>query len=132
MNKKIIKSGRRSFLLGLGGFGAASLLQQRNHSAAQAQNLNQYLNKGNKANGRETLRQLAAAKGIMYGGFPQISYADFPRDTKFQRMFVEDYGVIVGGFFGVAVGPFAPNTYRFVETDPFFNFAQQNNLATLV
>ena len=128
MNKKIIKSGRRSFLLGLGGFGAASLLQQRHHSAAQAQDLNQYLNKGNKANGRETLRQLAAAKGIMYGGFPQISYADFPRDTKFQRMFIEDYGVIVGGFFGVTVGPFAPNTYRFVETDPFFNFAQQNNL----
>ncbi len=128
MNKKIIKSGRRSFLLGLGGFGAASLLQQRNHSAVQAQDLNQYLNKGNKANGGASLRQLAAAKGIMYGGFPQRSYRDFPQDTKFQRMFVEDYGVIVGGFFGVTVGPFAPNTYRFVETDPFFNFAKQNNL----
>ncbi len=134
MNNKLMKSGRRSFLLGLGGFGAASLLQQRNHSAVQAQGVNQYLNKGNKANrGKttlrgETLRQLAAAKGILYGGYPQRYHADFPQDDKFKRMFLEDYGVIVGGFFSVTVGPFAPNSYRFEETDIVFNFAQQNNL----
>jgi len=129
MKNKLMRSGRRSFLLGLGGFGAASLLHHGNNSTVQAQDLNQYLNKENKANGGETLRQLAATKGILYGGFPQRSHADFPQDAKFQRMFVEDYGVIVGGFFGVTVGPFAPNTYRFVETDPFFNFAVQNNVA---
>ncbi len=129
MGNKLMKSGRRSFLLGLSGFSAVSCLQKRDNSASKAQSSNQYLAKENTANGGESLRQLAAAKGILYGAFPQRSYTDFLQDAKFQRIFIEDNALIVGGFFGVTVGPFAPNTYRFVETDPFFNFAQQNNLA---
>ena len=128
MSNKLIKNGRRSFLFGLGGFGAAGLLHRHNNSTAQAQTSNQHLNKRNKANKVQTLRQLAAAKGILYGGFPQRSHIDFPQDAKFQRVFLEDFGVIVGGFFGVTVGPFESNSYRFVETEPFFNFAQQENI----
>jgi endo-1,4-beta-xylanase len=133
MSKKKISSGRRSFLLGLGGLGVANLLHKLNNGSVSAQQINQYLNnksnKLNKDNGTESLRQIAASKGILYGGFHQRSPTDFSQDTKFQRMFLEDYGLIVGGFFGVTVGPFGASKYDFSQIDPFFNFAQQNSLA---
>ena len=126
---KIIGSSRRAFLLGLSGLGAANLLHQFNNASISAREVNEYLNKGNKTNSTPSLRKLAASKGILYGGFPQRSHNDFPRDTKFQRAFLADYGLIVGGFFGVTVGPFGPNNYNFSEVDPFFNFARQNQIA---
>ena len=129
MNRKVVNRGRRAFLLGLGGLGAANLVHQFNQAAVSAAEVNEYLNKGNKAKNTRSLRQLAASKGIVYGGFPQRAYNDFPQDAKFKRTFLTDYGLIVGGFFGVTVGPFGPNNYRFREVDPFFNFARQNNLA---
>ena len=129
MKNKLSKSGRRSCLLAIGGLGSAVLFHKIYHSTVDVKRSNQFSNQEKQADGGETLRQLAAAKGILYGGFPQRSHTDFPQDAKFQRIFLEDYAVIVGGFFGVTVGPFAPNTYRFGETEPFFNFAQQNNLA---
>ncbi|MEM6612663.1 MAG: endo-1,4-beta-xylanase, partial [Cyanobacteria bacterium P01_C01_bin.72] len=99
-------------------------------NAAVAQKLTEELqNKGNKNKGEKSLRQIAAAKGIIYGGFHQRSPNDFPQDAKFQRTFLTDYGLIVGGFFGVTVGPFGTNSYDFSQIDPFFNFAQQNGLA---
>ena len=140
MSIKKTSSGRRSFLLGLGslgGLGIATLLHKLNSESVFAQQDSKYLNsKNNKANDIESLRQIAASKGILYGGFHQRSPNDFAQDLKFQRTFLEDYGLIVGGFFGVTVGPFGASTqlsgasnYNFSEIDPFFNFAQQNNLA---
>ena len=129
MSKQIISSGRRAFLLGLGGLGAANLLHQFNNASVSAREVNEYLNKGNKTNSKQSLRRLAASKGILYGGFPQRSHNDFPQDAKFKRTFLADYGMIVGGFFGVTVGPFGVNNYNFREVDPFFNFAQQNKIA---
>lgn len=140
MSIKKTSSGRRSFLLGLGslgGLGIATLLHKLNSESVFAQQDSKYLNnKSNKANDIESLRQIAASKGILYGGFHQRAPNDFSQDLKFQRTFLEDYGLIVGGFFGVTVGPFGLSTqlsgasnYNFSEIDPFFNFAQQNNLA---
>ncbi|MEN9520118.1 MAG: hypothetical protein RLZZ381_2706 [Cyanobacteriota bacterium] len=139
--KKTI-SGRRSVLLGLGslgGLGIATLLHKFKSDLISTQQISKYLNNksnSNKANETESLRQIAASKGILYGGFHQRSSSDFSQDLKFQRIFLEDYGLIVGGFFGVTVGPFGANTqlsgasnYNFSEVDPFFNFAQQNNIA---
>jgi len=129
MDKQIFGSGRRAFLLGLGGLGAANLLHQFNTASVSAREVSDYLNKGNKAKSTRSLRQIAASKGILYGGFPQRSHHEFPQDAKFKRAFLTDYGLIVGGFFGVTVGPFGANNYNFSETDPFFNFAQKNKLA---
>ena len=129
MGKQIIDSGRRAFLLGLGGLGAANLLHQFNNASVSAREVNEYLNKGNKARNTGSLRQLAKSKGILYGGFPQRSHHDFPKDAKFKKTFLADYGLIVGGFFGVTVGPFGANNYNFSQVDPFFNFARRNKLA---
>ena len=125
-----MNAGRRYFLQGLGGFGAASLLHQLPSAPVSAREINYYLdNKDNKNKGEKSLRQIAASKGIMYGGFHQRSPNDFDRDAKFQRTFLNDYGLIIGGFFGVTVGPFGNNNYNFSEIDPIFNFARENNLA---
>ncbi len=140
MSKQNI-SGRRAFLFALGslgGLGAANLLHKFNCDLVSAQQDSKYLNNkaSNKDNGAESLRKIAASKGILYGGFHQRSHTDFSQDLKFQRTFLEDYGLIVGGFFGVTVGPFGSSTqlsgasnYNFSQIDPFFNFAQQNGLA---
>ena len=129
MGKQIIGSGRRAFLLGLGGLGAANLLHQFDNASVSAQEVSEYLNKRNKTNSTQSLRQIAASKGILYGGFHQRSHNDFPHDAEFQRAFLADYGLIVGGFFGVTVGPFGANNYNFSQIDPFFKFAQKNKLA---
>ena len=129
MSKKIMGGGRRAFLLGLGGVGVANLLHQFHNASVSAEEVEQYLNKGNKTSNTQSLRQLAARKGIIYGGFPQRSYQDFPQDAKFKRMFLKDYSLIVGGFFGVTVGPFGENKYNFKEVEPFFKFARQNKIA---
>ncbi len=128
MNQKIFRSRRRSFLLGLGGFSAASLLYRHSFSGLQADKSQQRSNQENKLDTEAGLRDLAASKGIVYGGFSERSHSDFPQDAKFQQIFTDQYGLLVGGFFGVTVGPFGENTYDFSQTDPFFNFARQNNL----
>ncbi|MCC0175953.1 endo-1,4-beta-xylanase [Waterburya agarophytonicola K14] len=131
MTKNKYQKGRRSFLLGLGGFSALSLVHKHLSSTAQAEEVREYINnltkQNNKARG-ETLRQLAAAKGIKYGGFTQRSHTDISNDQKFQRIFTREYEVVVGGFFGVTVGPFGNNNYNFSQTDAFLNFANQNQL----
>ena len=63
MGKQIFGSGRRAFLLGVGGLGAANLLHQFNNASASAREVNEYLNKGNKAKSTQSLRQMAASKG---------------------------------------------------------------------
>jgi endo-1,4-beta-xylanase len=131
MGKQIITGGRRSFLFGIGGLGVANLLHQCKSTPISALEPGESLDdKGiNKINMVESLRQTAAAKGVLYGGYHQRSPVDFTQDLKFQRAFLEDYGLIVGGFFGVTIGPFGNNNYDFSQVDPFFNFAQKNKLA---
>jgi endo-1,4-beta-xylanase len=120
MAKNKYSQGRRSFLLGLSGFGTVSLVHQYLDSSLKAEE--------NKRGRGENLRQLAAAKGIKYGGFTQRSSQDIATDQKFARIFKREYEIVVGGFFGVSVGPFGNNNYSFTQTDPFVNFAKQNNL----
>ena len=127
MAKKLFRQGRRSILLGLVGLGTATWLNRYN-SSLRTQDSEQYLDKQDKSNNQRNLRDIAASKGIVFGGFHQRSHTDFPKDLKFTRNFIQQYGLIVGGFFGVTVGPFGANNYNFEQTDPFINFAEQNQL----
>lgn len=135
--------GRRSFLLGLGGFSTLGLVHQHlcfslkaaensNHSNIEARETSAgsplNLSQENKRGRGLSLRQLAAAKGIQYGGFTQRSSDDIATDQKFAKIFTREYEIVVGGFFGVTVGPFGNNDYNFTQTDAFLNFAQKNNL----
>jgi endo-1,4-beta-xylanase len=122
------KSGRRSFLLGAGACSAALLARQYKSFSAEIQELDREPEYLAQTNIRQTLKQLAASKGIIYGAYPSRSYNDFMNDNPYKTAFLRDCGLLVGGFFGVSVGPDSENSYRFQETDAFFNFARANNL----
>ena len=132
MTKNKYNKGRRSFLLGLGGLSALGLAHQHLASPVQAEEISEYISNQSKQNKRgrgESLRQIAASKGIEYGGFAQRSSTAISNDQKFKRIFTREYEQIVGGFFGVTVGPFGSNNYNFSQTDAFWDFANQNNLS---
>lgn len=131
MGENKYSRGRRSFLLGLSGFSALGLAHKYMSSEVQAEEINEFitdLSKQNKRGRGQSLRQLAAAKGIEYGGFAQRSSSAIANDQKFGRIFTREYELLVGGFFGVTVGPFGNNNYNFSQTDAFVNFANDNNL----
>ncbi|WP_026102911.1 endo-1,4-beta-xylanase [Pleurocapsa sp. PCC 7319] len=131
MSKKHNRRGRRSFLLGLGGFSAISCANRFKSSSMPKRESHQDFSSLTPEikNGRVTsLRNLAESKGLIYGGFTQRDSAELPIDEKFQRIFVREYGLVVGGFFGVTVGPFENNSYDFQQTDAYFNFARENDL----
>ena len=74
-----------------------------------------------------SLREIAKSKGIIYGGYPQVSAQQFSNDLSFSNLFKQQYELLVGGFFGVTVSK-EVNEYDFVEVEPFFQYAQQNSL----
>ena len=115
-----MRSGRRTFLLGLAGLMTVSCLNRSNSS--------QQINFARNVRDGKSLKQIAAEKGIIYGGFPQRSSVEFPQDAEFQRIFAKEYGLLVAGFFGVTVGPFGRNNYDFSQVKPFYDYARQNDL----
>ncbi len=144
MTNKKNKSGRRSFLLGLGAFNLVAFTQECRSSNVQTGEINEYLNKETQKQEEYSLRQLAASKGLIYGGYPQREYSEFPKDLQFKDTFVRECALLVGGFFGVSIGPYEEfptggnpmdkglsyeeNTYNFEQPDSFFDFASKNNL----
>ena len=126
MSDRVLKYSRRFLLAGLGGLGAAVLLKQLSSATRQPQPA-PYLTFDSTIEA-PSLRELAAEKGIIYGGFPQRSPTDFPQDAEFREIFAREYGLMVGGFFGVMIGPFGRDNYDFSPVDPFFNFARENDL----
>ncbi|BAZ45769.1 endo-1,4-beta-xylanase [Chondrocystis sp. NIES-4102] len=75
------------------------------------------------------LSDRAAAKGLLYGAFPQASYPEFSQDFPFQSQFVRECRVFVAGFYWNwgGVRP-TEKTYNFAATDYFANFAKENEM----
>ena len=75
------------------------------------------------------MRERAAAKGLLFGAFPQADYKTFSMDIDFQSRISEECNFLVGGFYWNWDG-IRPNasTYDFTETDYFINFAQANDM----
>lgn len=122
----MISKGRRLFLLGLAsltGLGIVKLRQQQTASRSLSPKV-----ESESDWSQEGLRSLAASKGIVYGGFHERDYQEFPQDETFIKHFLREYALIVGGFFGVTVGPFGAGNYDFSQVEPFAQFAQQHQL----
>ena len=73
------------------------------------------------------LKDVAASKGIVYGGYPQMSATDFINNKQYHQLFAQEYGLLVGGAFGVSVSN-TPWKYNFDGLDPYFKFAQDNKM----
>ena len=122
---------RRLFLLLLGSLGAYSscaVSKQNHHSMVAEEKLSQDSNLLAQENTPSSLRELAASKGLIYGAFPQRGFNDFDQDIPFKSVFLRESSLLVGGFYGVSIGPQNGNMYNFQAADNYFNFAKENNL----
>jgi len=79
--------------------------------------------------GVDSLGSRAAAKGLLYGAFPQADYKTFTEDIDFQSKLLKECDLLIGGFYWNwnGIRPSA-STYDFTETDYFAEFALSNNM----
>ncbi|WP_052055243.1 endo-1,4-beta-xylanase [Myxosarcina sp. GI1] len=126
MTNREQKIRRRSLLLGLSALGVThcvNLAKDYRTSEVEIQQSSEYLDTIASFESTKSLQQLAASKGLIYGAYPQKSYANFVGGKPFKSTYIRECALLVAGFFGVSVGPVSKNTYNFREADSFFNFA---------
>ena len=76
-----------------------------------------------------TLGELAVAKGILYGAFPQAKYQDFIQDVQYQQQIIRECNLLVSRFYWNwnGVRP-TEDTYNFAEADYYAKFTAENKL----
>ena len=74
------------------------------------------------------LRYKAAAKGLVYGAFPEGSATEIASDDQFKLHFIRECGLMAVGDVWQGIHP-EIDRFTFDEIDYFANFARDNNLA---
>ncbi len=77
--------------------------------------------------GKNSLKQRAKAKGLIYGAFPQAYAQAFGRDRKLQSILVRDCATITVGAYWSSIRP-TVKTFNFTESDYFVKFGAANQL----
>jgi endo-1,4-beta-xylanase len=77
--------------------------------------------------GKKSLKQRAAAKGIIYGAFPEADYQKFDRDRQLQSHFLRECATLTMGTFWYDTRPNL-ETFDFTNPDYFVKFATANKL----
>ncbi len=77
--------------------------------------------------GNASLRQRAAAKGLIYGAHPDPESPEFSQDLQLKSSFIQECAILVAGFYWSGTQPSA-NNFDFTETDYFAKFASDNGI----
>jgi endo-1,4-beta-xylanase len=77
--------------------------------------------------GKNSLKQRAKAKGIIYGAFPQADPPAFESDRKLQSHFIRECAMITVGSFWVSNRP-SLETFNFTDSDYFVKFGTKNKM----
>ncbi len=77
--------------------------------------------------GKNSLKQRARAKGLIYGAFPQADRQNFDKNLKFKSSFIRECDMVVAGFYWNKTQPTASN-FDFRGTDYFAKFASTNKM----
>jgi endo-1,4-beta-xylanase len=77
--------------------------------------------------GKNSLKQRAKAKGLIYGAFPQADPPAFERDRKLQSHFIQECAMITVGSFWVSNRP-SLETFNFTDSDYFVKFGTKNKM----
>ncbi|WP_310482986.1 endo-1,4-beta-xylanase [Chamaesiphon sp. VAR_48_metabat_403] len=77
--------------------------------------------------GKQSLRQRARAKGLIYGALPHVDSPVFDPNPMMKSVFAREFGLMVTGFYWDVVQP-SPNRFNFTEIDYFAKFAAANNM----
>jgi endo-1,4-beta-xylanase len=77
--------------------------------------------------GKNSLKQRAKAKGLIYGAYPQADPPYFEKDRKLQAHFVRDCAMMTVGTFWVTIRP-DRQTFEFSVPDYYVKFATTNKM----
>jgi endo-1,4-beta-xylanase len=84
-------------------------------------------NRNFKVVGKNSLKNRAKAKGLIYGAFPEADHQNFKDDPKLRSIFSKDCGLIVTGVYWDQIRPSA-TTFNFERADYFAKFAADNKM----
>ncbi|MEO0835951.1 MAG: endo-1,4-beta-xylanase [Cyanobacteria bacterium J06642_3] len=73
------------------------------------------------------LKSPAAAKGLIYGAYPEASAEKTAEDREFQSHFIQECALIAAGDVWGGISP-EPDQFNFANIDYFAQFAADNNL----
>jgi endo-1,4-beta-xylanase len=77
--------------------------------------------------GKNSLKQRAKAKGLIYGAYPQADPPYFEKDRKLQAHFIRDCAMMTVGTFWVTIRP-NRQTFDFSVPDYYAKFATTNKM----
>ncbi|TBR58665.1 glycosyl hydrolase family 10 [Westiellopsis prolifica IICB1] len=119
---------RRNFLLGLGISAGticfAGTKTFRYYSQAKSES---HLKRSSSVVGKASLRDRAAAKGLIYGAFPDDGYNRLLQNKELRSAFVQECSLLVGGFYWGATRP-SDSTFNFTGNDSFAQFASKHKM----
>jgi endo-1,4-beta-xylanase len=124
-NRKLFR--RRNFLLGLGASATTVYFVDnkfRDYNQLQARS---HPRRSFSVVGKASLRDRAAAKGLIYGAFSEGGYNKLSQTPKLRSALIQECGLIVGGFYWGLNRPSA-STFNFTETDSFAQFASEHGM----
>ncbi len=75
--------------------------------------------------GESSLKELAAAKGLIYGALPDGEYEEFSQDTEYQSRFIQECGLLVKVILGIER---SQNNFDFTASDYYAKFAAENGI----
>ncbi|BAZ69119.1 endo-1,4-beta-xylanase [Fischerella sp. NIES-4106] len=118
---------RRNFILGLGALATTVYFADnrfRNNNQLQARS---NPSRNFSVRGKASLRDRAAAKGLIYGAFSEGGYNKLLQTPKLRSALIQECGLIVGGFYWGLTQPSA-STFNFTENDSFAKFASAHGM----
>lgn len=117
---------RRNVLLGMCALAStvtfAYTIQFREYKQVQAISERDF-----SVDGNTSLRERAAAKGLIYGAASEGGYKVLSENQQLQSTFIQQCGLLVGGFYLSVTQPSA-GTFNFTETDSFAQFASEHKM----
>jgi len=130
IKKKLTRIGRRSFLLGLGtliGTGAWAIADPFQKPLKNQIKILYAENRNFTVRGNKSLRDRAAAKGLIYGA--ATLYEHLYSDREFAQSFAQECGILVteGNLKWGAIRP-SPDSFDFSRADWMLEFAQAHNM----
>jgi endo-1,4-beta-xylanase len=126
-NRKLFR--RRNFLLCLGSAATTTLYFAPTNKFREFNQVKALSNPRRNFSvvGKASLRDRAAAKGLIYGAFSEGGYNKFLQDKKLRSAFIQECGLVVGGFYW-GITRTSASTFNFTETDSFAQFASDHGM----
>jgi endo-1,4-beta-xylanase len=128
MNMKRSLLGRRNFLWGLGSLAGAGLVMAERQTISETQALTLDISQRDfSVNGKASLKERAAAKGLIFGAYPSIAPKDLANDSNLQSALAQECNLLVMETYWGGTQP-SSKAHDFSQSDFFAEFAQRHTM----